>query len=469
MAVTDRRILFVSGEGSETVDADAGSLAYENLAAVGTDDSETGTVLSLSMENGLRWEFPLPDTDRQAVESVVRHLRWVGRIRTRVVACRNDIELAAGEIRSHASEMNWMEAETTYDAARSRLDELITAVQCTEPVDDRVLAPELTGLERTLERAYAWLFIERANSQLELGRQLVESGDYEQARSVLRTAGGQCVRASERADAVRRADEFRFGEHRDLRDALDRIERELETVAAEPIRQAHEAKITATNADDPTMALEHWESAYQRYRDVLALDVGTDGRDFTGDHDKVREELHDAATRLIERHRRLAREKWNEGRNAKTDGEPEATLRAYSVACDHIERATELAREFDPDVARELGVRRQEMGEEIDRLRERSGVTTQAGDADSEPDGTESTSADADPRTGAESLAEMDTHHDISFDTALDGQAADGGRHHQPMADETDDSFIGPRRADSDGDESATEEQPLSPDDASGE
>jgi hypothetical protein len=470
MAVTDRRILFVSEEASSgATDADAGSLAYENLAAVGVEDSGENTVLSLSMENGVRWEFPLTDTDRKAAEPVVGHLRWVGQIRTRVVACRNDTELAAGEIRSHADDMNWMEAEDTYDVARSQLDDLITTVQYTDPVEDEVIAPELTELERALERAYAWLFVERARSQLELGRQLVENGDYEQAQPVLRTARGQYERACGRVDAVRRADGFRFGEHRELRDELDHLKREIEAVAAEPIRQAHEAKLMATDADDAATTLEHLESAYQRYRDVLTLGVETEEGRIASSHEKIRTERHEVATQLIDKHRRLARDKWNEGRSAKADGETKAALRAYSVACDHVERAGELASEFEPKVARELDVRQREMEDEVGRLRERGDVATRAGESGSETESIESASVEDDDSAGAGSLEEMDTHHDISFNTALDGQTADGGRRHEPFADEDDSSFIGPRRAGTEGHETATEERPLSPDDTSSE
>ena len=496
MAVTDRRILFVAGDdASGEVGADAGSLAYDDLAAVGVDGSDPA-VLALSMANGVRWEFPLPDADPAVVDSVVRHLRWVGELRARLVACRNDIELATGEIREHAAAMNWIEAEETYDEIRATLDQLVTAVLFTEPIDDRVLAPELTEMNRTLERAYARLFIERAKSQLELGRQLVENGDYEQAQPVLRTAYGQYVRAEGRADEVKRGDAFQFGEHRELREELNRLEWEIETVAAEPIRQAHEAKITATNADDPATALEHWETAYQRYGDVLTLELGTEDHYFTGNREKVRQELHNAADQLIDRHRRLAREKWNEGRDARADGETKSALRACAVARDHIERAGELASEFQPEFARELEQRRQEMADELYELRE-SGVVDDppvVDDGHDAPDtgdtvGESAAAGESAPDEAsteqhygaAATLAEMDTHHDIELNTAIEGQTADGGRSHEPFNepegnkdagtdDETD--FIGPRRADDDehDDENPERrEQTVTLEDADGE
>lgn len=467
MAVTDRRILFVSGDAaSGEVGTDAGSLAYDDLAAVGVEGPTDSPLLAMSMANGVRWEFPLPDADPTVVDSVLRHLRWVGQLRARLVACRNDVELAAGEIRDHAAEMNWMAAEETYDEVRSQLDQLITAVQWTEPIDDDVIAPELTEIERTLERAYARVFIERAQSQLELGRQLVENGDYEQAQPVLRTAYGQYERAQGRADAVKRADDFQFGEHRELLHDLDRLEWDIETVAAEPIRQAHEAKIMATNTDDPATALEHWETAFQRYGDVLELELGTEDRHFTGNRQKVRQELRNAADQLIDRHRRLAREKWEEVRDAKEADETKVALRACAVARDHIGRAGELASDFQPDYAHELELRRQELEDEIHDLRQRGDIERPTDAADST---TDSSPPDDESDSGATALAKMDTHHDLMLNTALDGQTADGGRHHEPFEEgnEDDDSFIGPRQADADEDdvENPREEQTVSPDD----
>ena len=429
MAVTDRRILFASADvAAGEVGTDAGSLAYDDLAAIGID----GPVLALSMANGVRWEFPLPDADPDVVDSVVRHLRWVGDVRTRLVACRNDVELAAGEIRSHADAMEWEPAERTYDDARDSLDALIGAVHRTEPIDDEVLAPELTEIERTLERAYTRLFIERAESQLELGRHLVENGDYEQAEPVLQIAQSHYERASHRAEAVRRPDRFRFGEERELRDDLDRLSWEIETVAAEPIRQAHEAKIRGLNADSRAEAVDHWETAYRRYGDVLALKLGPENRQFTGDPEKVREELQAAGRRLVDCHRALASRTWREGMDAEDDDVKEA-LRSYAAAQDHVDRAAELADECQPAAVYELADQCRRMAATIEEIRETETVEmpAEAAETATEP-------APEEEATGAPaSLAALDTHHEISLDTSIVGQAADGGRQHDRFGAET--------------------------------
>ncbi len=487
MAVTDKRILFVSGDqGSGGASADAGSVGYADVAAVSVEGTAPA-VLSLSMANGVRWEFPLPDTSLDVVDSVLRHLRWVGEIRGRVVACRNDVELAAGEIRAHASEMNWIEAEDTYEGARSELDELISAVHLTEPIDATDVAPELTEIERTLERAYARLFIERAQSQLELGRQLVEGEDYEQAQPVLRTAYSQYERAKGRVDAVKRADEFRFGEDRVLHRDLDGLKWDIETVAAEPISQAHEAKIAATSADDHATAVEHWETAFQRYDDVLELELGAEDQYFTGNPERIRGELQNAADQLVECHRQLARKTWKEARAAQADGDVKTALRTGETARDHIKRAGKLASEFKQEQARQLEYRRQEIEDDLHDLRQRGRVTRttdqHVDEQETTDDQTDSTEGEDVAQTepddttehlgAADALAQMDTHHDITLDTSIDGQTADGGRRRETLADRDDNAerdeetrddrtgdeemVVGPQRADEDDEHAVPE------------
>jgi hypothetical protein len=429
MLVTDERILFVEGDHSTgDIGADAGSLAYNDIAAVAVDGQDPA-VLALSMANGVRWEFPLPGTDPEVIDSVRRHLHWVGELRSRLVACRNDIAFAAGEIRDHAKDMAWADAEAVYAKHRDRLDRLIGAVHVTVPIDDHVIAPELTDMERTLEWACAGLAIEYAQSQLELGQQLIENENYDQARKVLQTAQGQYGTASGRADAIERGDAFRFGEQRELRNELDRLEWEIEAVAAEPIRRAHEAKIMATNADSTADAVEHWETAFRRYGSVLTLEWGDSGRNFTGDPDEIRTEMRSAATELIDSHCELARELWDEGVTLERDDDVEDARRACTDAADHMDRAAGLAAEFRPGDTAAIERRRDGMRASLREMRDTATVETPV---------TEETAADTEPSASdgpgeskAEGLLDLDTHQEITFDATVTDGAADGGRRHE--------------------------------------
>jgi hypothetical protein len=441
MVVTDERILFVAGErtGGE-IGADAGSLAYDDLAAVAIEGTDPAT-LALSMANGVRWEFPLPDADPEVVDSVVRHLRWVGNLRSRLVACRNNLELAAGEIRNCADRMNWDEAEAVYAEHRETLDRLIGAIQWTKPIADHVIAPELTGMERTLERAYARLCIEHAKSQLELGQQLIENEDYDQARKVLQTAQQYYDQASGRADAIERGDAFRFGEQRELLDELDRLEWEIEAIAAEPIRRAHEAKIMGKNATQTAVAVDHWETAFRLYGNVLTLDWGSEGRKFAGDPDEIRAEMHRAAVTLVDIHATLARKKWNEGVTLERNDDIKNALRACTDATDHLDRAVELATEFRPDDASAVEQRRNKMKSALQKMRDT--VTVDSDHTEQSESGSDDLGADTDQPEGepaaeseqslrgAEDLLNLDTHQEITFDATVEEGGGDQGHRDQ--------------------------------------
>lgn len=378
MVVTDRRVLFVSGASGPGSDggADAGSLAYADIAGVAVQDAEQGLasrVLEFSSTGGVRWQFPLP-ADNETVDAAVRHLRWIGEVRTRLVATKNDVDLAAGEIDDYADAMDWEQAEAVYESARGNLDRVIDAVHVTEPVTDEALAPELTELERTLESAYAALYIERSTSQLTLGQQLVENEDYEQARKVLQRAQSLSEVARDRAETVERGDAFMFGEQRELEHDLDRLAWEIEAVSAEPIRQAHEAKILATNTEDPEVAVEHWERAFRRYGNVLTLEWSDDERHFAGDREEVRAEMAAAAEELVTLHRDIARTRWNDGVARHEDGGVKDALRLYTEAQEHLSRAYELAEEFDQAAADDVGDQLENIVDSLTRVREHATV-----------------------------------------------------------------------------------------------
>lgn len=442
MVVTDRRVLFVTdiGEsGTETT-----GLPYGELAAVSLQDGRT---LECTTTEGTAWRFSLPETDSDTVDAVCRHCLWVGELRSRLVSCRNDVELGAGSIESSATEMEWDTAESTYERLRRQLDRLICAVQWTEPIDEEVIAPELTSMERTLESACARLFIEQANSQLSLGQQLIDNGDYEQARTVLGRARSYYRRAKHRSEAVERGDAFQFGTQRTVKNDLEELGWEIDMVAAEPLRQAHEATVRAKHADDPTDAIHHWESAFRRFNDVLTLEWSEEDRHFAGDCDRAREEIVSIARRLVDLYTSQADELWGQSTASEQAGDIEAAVRGGEIARSHLDRAAELAREFVPGRTGEIQRRRDEIREHVMELRRTSNDRANAADGDHE-DGAESATAssnhdETDSRSTdrsdgdlpsiddiptLEDVTSIDTHHEIALDLA------------DPQADESDEA-----------------------------
>jgi hypothetical protein len=406
-AVTDRRLLVTTPNADEP---GAVTLPYEEIASIGVGEP----VLSVTTTDGigLEWRGTPPPT------ALVAHLEWVGGIRARIRTLSNDVELAAGSIRTHADNLDWDAGLEEYQDHRDELDALANDVFRT-PAPKSALAPELTDIERTLETAHTRLFIERGRDRLELARQLIENGDYQQGRKVLRQVQADHRRATGLRAAVERADAFQFGTQRDIAEDIESLGWKIETVAAEPIRQAHEAKITAQSTDDPEVAVEHWEQAFAGYGRVLTLEWGSDERNLAGDPETVRPELDAAATRLIDLHSRLADDCWNEGAEHQTAGETKAALQCCLDAQRHLERAHELAEEFAPDRVDSIGPRLETMADTVFRMRHAEPAADDP-PADATPDSPEAPEETPTPDDGlpsAEELADIDTHHEITLES----------------------------------------------------
>lgn len=438
-AVTDRRILFTT-PGSQR--SGAVTLGYDEIASISVGEP----LLSLTTVEGIGLEWRGPS---QVPSKAAGHLRWIGEIRGRIRSLTNDVDLAAGAIRSHADALEWENALETYRETRESLDDLLNDVFCTEPVPEAVLAPELTEIGRTLETAHTRLFIERGLDQLELGRQLIENGDYEQGRKVLQQAQTDHERATELRDAVERADAFQFGTQRDLAADIENLGWKIETAAAEPIRQAHEAKITADFADNPEEAVDHWEQAFRRYGHVLTLEWGTDDRNFAGDPETVRPELERAGMALIDCHTVLADKRWNEGADEQRSGEPKTALQSCLDAQRHLERAHELAEEFAPTRVDAIATRLETMAAAVIRMRHTEPTVEDPEPAMSEnPSETDSTDSESEQESVEESLpsaaelAEMDTHHELTLDSdELQVSTAEEERLSPPDKNGTDESM----------------------------
>jgi hypothetical protein len=401
--VTDERIIFVDGEADDPSHADAGDIDYADLAAVAVAE-ETVTVTT---DASVQWEFPRPSPggDLSAAEA---HLQWLGEVRQRVVSTRNDVEQTTGLFEDLIDRRKYTRIAQEYDRARARLDEVILAVIEPSPVDTSALAPELTAIERTLESEFAQAVLQQADMRLGEAQRFMEAENYELGRDALLDAHTCHERARQHAAAVERADSFQFGRQRELNEELDRVGWEIEAVAAEPLRQAHEAKIRAENAADSAGALDHWETAIRRFGHVLGLERVNEDELLAGDREQIRSELAGVGDQLIHVHRAVAREKWNEGvRQYDADALQPAVERCIE-ARDHLERAMELSTEFAPALTDDLDAHLAGLDDHLDELAPPPDRTeaTGAETGSSEDRESEATLNEADPETVARAVAE---------------------------------------------------------------
>lgn len=225
MVVTDARLVFVPADATGA--EEAGALAYGDLAGVSVADS-----LVLRSVEEVTWQLPV-----EVDEPTAAHLEWVSDVRERVTDLGNDLDRAAELLDTLTGERAWEDAEEVYERHRGRLDRLLGAVQRSPLPDDRV-APELTPMERTLERAYAWLYIARAESQVDHSQGPPAEGPRDRPTDPVAAAREFRDRARSRVEESRRPDRFHFGEERELEAALDQLDLKVETAAVEAEQSA---------------------------------------------------------------------------------------------------------------------------------------------------------------------------------------------------------------------------------------
>lgn len=365
LLVTDRRIVFATRDGTVPDDA---SLSYGDIATATIKPGRVNSVVIESTDS-VRWTFQLPDVDTETIDAVRRHLQWIEQVRQEFFELKADIEMTAGKIREFAESMDWEQAQQQYRATRDRLDRFISTLEITLPIANDVLAPELTGVERTLEKAHVTLYIERARSELELGSYLIEHEDSDRPKQVLQRALRFYECATGQQDAVERGDAFEFGTQRTLKREIEELGWELEMVAAEPRRQAEEAKLNAQATDSKSRAIENWETALRRYEQALVLELGDHNREFTGDREELKRERNIAVEMLLDLLDEQSRNRWSEGLDHRQAGRIKDAIRACEDAMSHLDRARELATEYDRPGPPAVGERLSQIDETVTALR----------------------------------------------------------------------------------------------------
>ncbi len=352
---------------------------------------QQGRLNSVVVESvdSVQWAFQLPDTHSSTIDAVRRHLQWITHVRQQFFELKNDIELAAGVIREHAESMEWTDAQREYRAIRDRLDRFICTLELTTPIPNQVIAPGLTESERTLEKAHVILYVERARSELELGRYLVEHEDSVRPKKALQRALRFYECAIGQQDAVERGDAFQFGTQRTLKRAIEELGWELEMVAAEPRRQAEEAKQEAQDTDTASTAIECWETVLRRYEQALLLDLGDHTRQFTGNPTEIRSERDIAVDMLIELRTEAAQTEAEKTRMHQQAGERLRAISTGETALSHLERVRELATQYDRPALSDLEDRLSRLNETVTALRTNRPDASEAANSHQLPQSTE--------------------------------------------------------------------------------
>lgn len=396
VAATDRRLILTPRSSAGT---DSLTIPYDDLASATVDEEVT-----VRTADGTVFRCGLSAAPGLSEGNARRHLRWLGRVRSEVLGCRNDVELAAGQIERRADDRDWEGAIESYEQARQQLDETLATVLAAELADPTALAPELATAGRALERAHARLYVRRASSQLTFARQLLETDAHEQCRTVIGEAQEYAAQARRCGLTAQRDDGFQFGEQRELQRELDELRWDIGAFATELLVSARDACLAAAETPTRSEAITHYREALDCYGNALALDDARENRQFLDSPASVRRERDRLAALLIDLHERIADDRWSDGIDRQEAGERDAAIWACLDAESHFESARELAAEFVPERRDAIVARLDTIADVIEQLRTAEDIAEHPPETD-----------DGDGRSVSE-LMEIDTHYDLVFE-----------------------------------------------------
>lgn len=335
VAATSHRVVLVVGG------ADDGSDHFREITLTRIDHVEAASGFR---ESTVRlwvgddvWELSVATTDPEAVETYlstasqrrIRFERLLGEAEDAIVAAAD----ACSAGRLQVAEAALERADSVLAEARDSLDSFPADVP---EMDDRFDAYR----ERYRTEAQR-LFLKRAEQARANARDQWRAGDYEAAADAYQQAREVCETVLERRQLSPKA-------ARRIRDVLTSIERDRGRLAVAPIRTAAAFERAAAASALPGEAAARWESAYDRYRQVLELDWGADDDRFVGDADRVRERLAAIAAELLAARSRAAEQHRRAAIRLTTVESPVAAMDASVDARDHLQTAIETARELDP-------------------------------------------------------------------------------------------------------------------------
>ena len=332
--VTDLRIEFVAGKsgGDESL-----TLPLSEVVEATADSGFRTSALEIETLDGERWVFPC----RGDPSPVAAYVEEAAQLRANAARLLDDLEatlggaqdsVTAGEFDRAADELD--DAGERLDAALGRLSELGDAAAA--EFDERV--DELRGWLVDVRRELAAGTAARAHTQ---GQDHWDREEYETAASAYERALDGYRRALDTDGSVPPdgAIESRY--------RAAAAERELLRVG--PLVDADTSRRRAIALADPEDAAAEWETALERYRELLGLDWGVAEREFAVDRETIREQTAEIADDAIRDHREAGRRWLRAGDKLAVQDRRGQARQVYDRARHQFEQAHKLATEVRPE------------------------------------------------------------------------------------------------------------------------
>jgi len=459
-AITDRRVQFVVGGGREDGDWDQ-SVRLSDIDRVTVDSGLIREQLTIDANDGSTYHVYLRDIDTERVVSFLEEVSWAW----------IEVEELLDDARKHLVDASQSEKSHEYDAAKDAIARARQTLDKAAGETDNLTSEASSGIhdridhvERRYRETKRRVHASRATHLVDEAERQWRADQFERAYEQFRAAREEyCTILDiygldpDKADA--------------MRERIAHVDGNLEHLSKAPLRSANQACSRARDASTPEDKLEHWKDALERYRCVIELDWGHEQKRFEGDLDLVRDRVVGVVEEILATRRELTDDRVERAEQLLEANDYTSARTAYVEAMDHLEAATNLAREFDPEAVPELQDRLETLDE---RIREATTAVSLATENETGPEtgaesGEESASAggsgdstgtDYDDFDNWVTLADDDGSDDQSQPTGLDPIESD----EQPQFDDRIEGDEGTEREDDSFRERVVEDS--DPDDA---
>jgi tetratricopeptide (TPR) repeat protein len=332
--VTDLRIEFVAGKsgGDESL-----TLPLSDVVEAGVDSGFRTSRLEVETLDGERWVFPC----RGDPSPVAAYIEETAQLRANAARLLDDLEAVLGNAQDSVTAGEYSRADADLDEAAEILDAALgriselgdgAAAEFEERVDE--LREWLGDVRRELAAGKG----ARAHA---LGQNHWSREEYEAAATAYEKAlaSYEAALGTDGSVPADGAIESRY------RAAV--AEREILRVG--PLVDADTSRRQALALTDPEDAAAEWETALERYRELLGLDWGAAEREFAVDRDVIREQTTEIADDAIRDHREAGRRWLRAGDKLAVQDRTRQARQVYERARHQFEQARRLASEVRPE------------------------------------------------------------------------------------------------------------------------
>ena len=466
-AVTDRRIQFVVGGGR--VDGDwAESVRLSDVDRVNVDGGLIREQLSIDASDGTTYHVYLKDVDTDRIVSFLEEVSWAW---IRVEELLDDARKSLVDASQHEKSRQYDEAKASIVRARQTLDE---AADTTADLSSEASS----GIHARIDQVEGRYRETKRRVHASRATHLVDEAERDWRNDEFERAYEQFLAAREEYCTILDIYGLDPDKADAMRDRIEHVDGNLEHLSSAPLRRANQACKRAGEATETAEALSYWETALELYRCVIELDWGREEKRFDGDIDLVRDRVVGVVQEILATRRELTDSRVDRAEQLLAADDYSAARSAYADAMDHLEAATELAHEFDPDAVPDLEDRLSTLEDrvrnatrtvsEATETTEDASVTTGSSNGDA-PVARETTDADRVTETSDSQSASETNYDDFDNWVTLADEETDASEATEPtgldpIEPQEGDTYTGDDTQFEDETELVDDDQPLTAD-----